>query len=134
MELLFSLNLILISLDFIVTSIAGIFFPRIGIRLYKKMLGVSIPESEEYFTILKPWSSLGLFVGFVVLLPLFDPYRYREIIFATLFLLLFRAYLRFMYFRGANAYFKLQWGRNLFHIGLIFLSSAILIIQLIFMR
>lgn len=134
MELLFSLNLILISLDFIITSIAGIFFPRVGIKLYKRMLGVSIPESEEYFTILKPWSSLGLFTGLVVLLPVLDPHHYREILFAILFLLLFRAYLRLIYFRDAHTYFKLQRGRNLFHIALIGISSSIIIAQLIFIR
>ncbi|MFZ2150232.1 MAG: hypothetical protein WAV15_03695 [Minisyncoccia bacterium] len=129
-EFIFILNLMLLAADHLFTGTLALFFPKIGIRIYKKLFGADIPETREYLVILKPCGSLGIFAGLVGLLPIFDPKRYIFILMALATLLLTRLTYRLKFQKEATLSLKLSPKRNLFHVGLILVCASIMIAQI----
>ena len=131
LEILFTLNLILLSADHLFTGTLAMFFPMKAVKMYKNIFGAEIPETKEYLVILKPWGALGIFAGLVGLLPIFDPKKYIMVLEALVILLLMRFIYRIKFQEEAAASLKLSKKRNLFHIGLILLCAMIMVIQII---
>lgn len=124
------LNLLILSTDHFITSAAGIFVPQKAARLYERMFGARMPLTPELIAVLKPWGALGIFAAIVGVLPIFDPIRYRGILYALLVLLILRVFLRIWNAHTARQHFNVSTGRNLFHIGLILVCAAIIAAQL----
>lgn len=131
LKILFNLNLILLALDHLTTGAYGLFFPVKAIRMYKKLYGAEIPETREYFIILKPWGALGIFAGLVGLLPVVDPQKYFLILFALLILLGMRLIYRLKLQKESEQFLKLSKKSNLRSIGLIIVCAFVVIIQVI---
>lgn len=132
LELLFSLNLILLSADHLFTGALAMFFPKRAVKTYAKLFGAEIPETKEYLVILKPWGALGIFAGLVGLLPVFDPKKYIFILGALVVLLMMRLIYRLKFQKDATSSLKLSPKRNLFHICLILACASVIVAQIIF--
>ncbi len=130
-EIVFSINLLLLSLDHLYSGSLALFFPKKAIRVYKKLFGADIPETVEYFAILKPWGALGVFAGIVGLLPVYDAKRYIGVLFALVVLLICRIIYRFAFQADSEKYIKLSKKRNAFHIMLIVICVVVMLLQLI---
>jgi len=130
-QFLFVLNLGLLSLDHLFTGTLALFFPRKAIRIYTKIFGAEIPETREYMIILKPWGALGIFAGLVGILPIIDPQRYELILVALVALLFMRLIYRLRFQKDSKEFLRLSGKRNLFHLGLILLCSAIIVIEIL---
>jgi hypothetical protein len=126
-----NLNLITLASDHFITSLTGIFFPQKAARLYERMFGAHMPLTPELIAVLKPWGALGIFAALVGLLPIFDPQRYRGILYALVVLLVMRVFIRIWNAASAEQYFKVPRGRNLFHIGIILGCAAIILAQIL---
>jgi hypothetical protein len=124
-------NLVLLAADHFVTSVTGIFFPRKAARLYERMFGAQMPLTPELITVLKPWGALGIFAALAGFLPVFDPLRYRGILYALLVLLALRVVIRLWNAGSAQKHFKVSPGRNLFHIGVILFCAGMIAGQLL---
>ena len=124
-------NLVLLAADHFVTSFTGIFFPRKAARLYERMFGAQMPLTPELIAVLKPWGALGIFAALAGLLPVFDPVRYRGILYALLVLLALRVVIRLWNTASAQKHFNVSPGRNLFHIGVILSCAAMIAGQLL---
>lgn len=132
LELLFNLNLILLSMDHLYTGTLAMFFPKEAVKVCTKIFGVEIPETKEYFLILKPWGALGIFAGLVGLFPIFDPKKYVWILGALVVLLMLRLIYRMKFQKEAALFLKLSRERNLFHVGLILVCAFVIFAQIIF--
>jgi hypothetical protein len=115
-HLVTDINLILLSADHFVTSVAGILFPSRAVRLYRLMFGASMPESPELLHVLKPWGALGLFASFIGILPVIDHWRFRPVLWGLLFLLIVRIGIRFHLGMSAAEHFGVSPKRNVGHI------------------
>lgn len=130
MEYIFSLNLIILSLDHLVTGGLALFFPRLAVKAYVKIFGATIPPTKEYITILKPWGALGVFAGMIGLLPVYDSERYVGILWSLIVLLGMRLFYRLKFQPETKDYLNLSKGRNLKHVLLIFLCVSIIAFQI----
>lgn len=130
LKILFDLNLILLALDHLTTGAYGLFFPVKAIRMYRHLYGAEIPETREYFIILKPWGALGIFAGLVGLLPVVDPQKYFFILVALVILLCMRLVYRFTLQKETQAHLKLSKKSNLKSIGLIVICALVILIQI----
>ena len=124
-------NLVLLAADHLITSVTGIFFPLKAARLYERMFGAQMPLTPELIAVLKPWGALGIFAALAGLLPVFDPVRYRGILYALLVLLALRVVIRLWNAGSAQKHFNVSPGRNLFHIGVILFCAAMITGQLL---
>ncbi len=131
LKIIFDLNLILLALDHLTTGAYGLFFPVKAIRMYKKLYGAEIPETREYFIILKPWGALGIFAGLVGLLPVIDPAKYFLILVAMLRLLGMRLMYRLKLQKDSEKFLKLSKKSNFRSIGLIVLCGLVILLQII---
>ncbi|HKF21340.1 MAG TPA: hypothetical protein VKE93_07210 [Candidatus Angelobacter sp.] len=124
-------NLLILASDHFITSAMGICFPQKAARLYERMFGATMPLTPELIAVLKPWGALGIFASLAGLLPVFDPVRYRGVLYALLVLLALRVVIRVWNANTAQRHFNLSLGRNLFHIGLILLCATVIAGQLV---
>ncbi len=131
LELLFNLNLILLSIDHFITGGSAFLYPQKAIKMYKTIFGAELPPTEEYMAIIKPWGALGIFAGYIGLLPLYDSVRYQEVLFGLFILLLIRMFIRLSNIKRAETYFRLSTKRNLTHVFLIFVSALMLGLQIL---
>lgn len=131
MEIIYSINLIIIAADHLITGTLALFFPQHAIALCKRIFGILIPEKPEYFVILKPWGALGIFAGLSGLLPLYDSGRYEYVLLFLGILLGIRIYVRLSSSKISQLYFGVSNTRNVFHVIIIIISAAILMAQFI---
>jgi hypothetical protein len=124
-------NLLILASDHFITSTMGICFPHRAAKLYERMFGATMPLTPELIAVLKPWGALGIFASLAGLLPVFDPVRYRGVLYALLVLLILRVVIRIWNASAAQQHFNLSLGRNVFHIGLIVLCAAMIAGQLV---
>jgi len=129
-QFLFALNLGLLSLDHLFTGFLALFLPKKAVKIYQTIFGAQVPESREYFVILKPWGALGIFAGLVGLLPIFDPRRYVLVLVALVILLLMRLMYRLRFQKDSKEFLQLSGKRNLFHVGLILICAVIIVIEI----
>ena len=129
MKFIFTLNLFFLSLDHITTGILGVFFPKQGIKLYKKIFGANIPDWPDSYLLFKPWGALAIFAALVTAFPIYDPYRYKGVLAALIVLLLVRILIRFS-LHGSD-YLGITKKRNLVHIALIAVCAIIISLQLV---
>lgn len=130
-KIIFDGNLILLSLDHLVTGFMGVFYPKRAVALYQRLFGVHIELSEAITLLLKPWGALGIFAACATIYPIIDPERYIGVLVALLILLLIRIYIRMHNRSSGSAHLGLSKQRNHFHVGLIVLCAALIAIQIV---
>lgn len=126
-----NLNLLVLAADHLTTGLAGVFFPRRSAGLYQRLFGTRFPADSPMVAVLRPWGALGVFAGLAGLLPLYDPVRYRAILYALLVLVVFRVFIRLSYDAATLQFFGLSSKRNYFHIYLVLQCAAIIGLQLV---
>ena len=126
-----NLNLIALAADHLTTGLAGVLFPKRAAGLYQRLFGARFPADSPLTAILRPWGALGVFAGLTGLLPLYDPVRYRAILFALLFLVMLRIFIRLTYDSATFQSFSLSRSRNYFHIYLVTQCAALIALQLL---
>jgi hypothetical protein len=131
LNFLFNLNLIILAIDHFVTGGSAFLYPERAIKMYKIIFGAELPPNDEYMAIIKPWGALGVFAGYIGLLPLIDPVKFRAILYGLLILLLVRIYIRLSNTKRAEKYFRLSVKRNLFHVFLIATSALMVMLQIL---
>ena len=124
-------NLAILALDHLITGLAGVLFPDRASGLYSRLFGASFPAGTPATAVLRPWGALGVFAGVVGILPIYDPARYRSILFALLLLLSLRLFIRLSFDSTTLEHFGFSPGRNYFHIYLIAQCAVIISLQLI---
>ncbi len=134
LNFLFNLNLIILAGDHFVTGGSAFLYPERAIKMYKIIFGAELPPNEEYMAIIKPWGALGVFAGYIGLLPLIDPSKYKAVLYGFLILLLVRIYIRLSNAKRAEKYFQLSVKRNLFHVLLITTSVFMITFQILVVR
>jgi hypothetical protein len=125
------LNLIVLAADHLTTGLAGVLFPKRAARLYQRLFGACFPADSPMTAVLRPWGALGVFAGVAGLLPVYDPFRYRAILFALLFLVVLRIFIRLSYDSATLQFFGLSRARNYFHVYLVTQCAAIIALQLL---
>jgi hypothetical protein len=126
-----NLNLIVLAADHIITGLAGVLFPKRAAGLYRRLFGASFPADSPLIAALRPWGALGVFAGLAGLLPVYDPVRYRAILFALIFLVVLRIFIRLSYDEATLQFFNLSRARNYFHVYLVTQCAAIIALQLL---
>ena len=132
LKIIFTLNLCLLTLDHLYTGSLALFFPAKAVRVYSELFGAKIPETREYFAILKPWGALGIFAGLVSFLPIFYPEKYILVIVALIILLLMRLFYRLKFQGDVEQSIGLTKMRNLRHIGLIIVCMSVMAMQVFY--
>lgn len=125
------LNLAALAADHLTTGLAGVLFPKRAAGLYQRLFGARLPADSPLTAVLRPWGALGVFAGLTGLLPLYDPVRYRPILFPLLFLVVVRVFIRLNYDSATLQFFGLSRARNSFHLYLVFQCAAIIALQLL---
>jgi hypothetical protein len=131
LDTIFKLNLILLSLDHLITGGLGLFFPAIALRFYRKVFGINVPVTTAHLFIVKPWGALGIFAGLIGLLPVYDQSRYSAILYGLVVLLCLRVYMRISSARMAESQMQLSRKRNMFHVALIITAGVIICVQIL---
>jgi hypothetical protein len=126
-----NVNLVILAADHLITGLAGVFFPHHAARLYQRVFGAKFPAESPLVAVLRPWGALGAFAGLTGLLPVYDPVRYRAILYALLLLLALRILIRVGFDSATLQYFRLSRRRNFFHLYLIAQCATLIILQLI---
>jgi len=126
-----NLNLLVLAADHLTTGVAGVLFPRRSAGLYQRLFGARFPADSPVVAVLRPWGALGVFAGTTGLLPLYDPVRYRAILYALLILVALRVFIRLSYDAATLQFFGLSSKRNCFHIYLVLQCAAIIALQLV---
>ena len=125
------LNLAALAADHLTTGLAGVLFPERAAGLYQRLFGARLPADSPLTAVLRPWGALGVFAGLTGLLPLYDPVRYRAILFPLLFLVVVRVFIRLNYDSATLQFFGLSRARNHFHVYLVIQCAAIIALQLL---
>lgn len=125
------LNLIVLAADHLVTGLAGVLFPKRAVGLYQHMFGARFPADSPMVAVLRPWGALGVFAGVAGLLPVYDPARYRAVLFALLLLVALRVFIRLGYDLATLQFFGLSRARNFFHVYLVSQCAVIIALQLL---
>ena len=126
-----NLNLVVLAADHLTTGLAGVLFPKRAAGLYQRLFGARFPADSPLAAILRPWGALGVFAGLTGLLPVYDPVRYRAVLFALLFLVVLRIFIRLNYDSATLQFFGLSRARNYFHLYLVTQCAAIIALQLV---
>jgi len=95
------------------------------------LFGARFPADSPVAAVLRPWGALGVFAGLAGLFPLYDPVRYRPILYALLILVTLRIFIRLSYDSATLQFFGLSRKRNSFHIYLVLQCATIIGLQLI---
>jgi hypothetical protein len=128
------LNLVVLAADHLTTGLAGVLFPKRAAGaagLYQRLFGACFPADSPMTAVLRPWGALGVFAGIAGLLPVYDPVRYRAILFALLLLIVLRIFIRLSYDSATLQFFGLSRARNYFHVYLVTQCAAIIALQLL---
>jgi hypothetical protein len=125
------LNLLVLAADHLITGLAGVFFPKRSAWLYQHLFGAQFPVDSPVVAVLRPWGALGAFAALAGVLPVWNPVRYRAILYVLLLLLLLRVFMRFSYDSATLQFFGLSSRRNYFHIYLVLQCGAIIALQLV---
>ncbi len=125
------LNLVVLAADHLTTGLAGVLFPKRAAGLYQRLFGARLPADSGLIAVLRPWGALGVFAGLTGLLPVYDPVRYRAILFALLLLAALRVLIRLSYDSATLQLFGLSRARNSFHLYLVIQCAAIIGLQLL---
>lgn len=125
------LNLVVLAADHLTTGLAGVLFPKRAAGLYQRLFGARLPADSGLIAVLRPWGALGVFAGLTGLLPVYDPARYRAILFALLLLAALRVLIRLSYDSATLQFFGLSRARNSFHLYLVIQCAAIIGLQLL---
>jgi len=126
-----NLNLVVLAADHLTTGLAGVLFPKRAAGLYQRLFGARFPADSPLIAILRPWGALGVFAGLTGLLPVYDPVHYRAVLFALLFLVVLRIFIRLNYDSATLQFFGLSRARNYFHLYLVTQCAAIIALQLV---
>ena len=126
-----NLNLLVLAADHLITGLAGVFFPKRSAGLFQRLFGACFPTDSPMVAVLRPWGALGVFAGLTGLLPIYDPVRYRAILYVLLMLVVLRVFIRFSYDSNTLQFFALSSKRNYFHIYLVLQCAAIIALQLV---
>jgi hypothetical protein len=124
-------NLLVLALDHLVTGLAGVFFPKRSVGLYQRLFGARFPVESPMVAVFRPWGALGVYAALTGLLPLYDPVRYRAILYGLLLLLTLRVFIRLSYNVAALQFFGLSRQRNSAHTFLVLQCAAIIGLQLV---
>jgi hypothetical protein len=125
------LNLAVLAADHLSTGLAGVLFPKRAAALYQRLFGARFPTDSPLTAILRPWGALGVFAGLTGLFPMYDPVRYRAVLFPLFFLVVLRIYIRLSYDSAALEFFALSSARNFFHLYLVTQCAVIIALQLL---
>jgi hypothetical protein len=125
------LNLAVLAADHLTTGLAGVLFPKRAAGLYQHLFGARFPAESPLTAILRPWGALGVFAGLTGLLPVYNPLRYRAVLFPLLFLVALRIFIRLSYDNATLEFFGLSRARNSFHLYLVTQCAAIIALQLL---
>jgi len=125
------INLIVLAGDHLSTGLAGVLFPKRAAGLYQRLFGARFPADSPLTAILRPWGALGVFAGLTGLLPVYDPVRYRALLFPLLILVVLRIFIRLSYDSATLQFFGLSRARNFFHLYLVAQCAAIIALQLL---
>jgi len=125
-----NLNLLVLAADHLITGLAGVFFPKRSAGLYRRLFGAYFPGNTPVVAVLRHWGALGVFAGFAGLLPVYDPARYRPILYVLLLLLALRVFIRLSYDTSTLQFFGLSFRRNYFHVYLVLQCAIIIALQL----
>jgi hypothetical protein len=125
------LNLVVLAADHLSTGLAGVLFPKRATGLYQRLFGARFPTDSPLTAILRPWGALGVFAGLTGLLPVYDPIRYRAVLFSLLLLVVLRIFIRLSYDSATLQFFGLSRARNFFHLYLVTQCAAIIALQLL---
>jgi len=126
-----NINLVILAADHLTTGLFGVLFPQRAAGLYQRLFGARFPADSPLTTILRPWGALGVFAGLTGLLPVYDPVRYRAVLFALLFLVVLRIFIRLKYDSATLQFFGLSRSRNYFHLYLVTQCAVIIALQLL---
>lgn len=129
-HVLANLNLVVLAADHLTTGLAGVLFPKRAAGLYQRLFGARFPADSPLTAVLRPWGALGVFAGLTGLLPVYDPVRYRAVLFALLSLVVVRIFIRLRYDSATLQFFGLSRARNYFHLYLVTQCGAIIALQL----
>ena len=124
-------NLVVLAADHLSTGLAGVLFPKRAVGLYQRLFGARFPSDSPLTAILRPWGALGVFAGLAGLFPVYDPVRYRALLFPLLILVVLRIFIRLRYDAATLQFFGLSRHRNFFHLYLVTQCAAIIALQLI---
>lgn len=125
------INLAVLAADHLITGLAGALFPKRAVGLYQRLFGARFPSDSPLTAILRPWGALGVFAGLAGLLPVYDPVRYRALLFPLLILVVLRIFIRLRYDPATLQFFGLSRRRNFFHLYLVTQCAAIIALQLL---
>lgn len=125
------INLIVLGADHLSTGLAGVLFPKRAAGLYQRLFGARFPADSPLTAILRPWGALGVFAGLTGLLPVYDPVRYRALLFPLLILVALRIFIRLSYDSATLQFFGLSRARNFFHLYLVAQCATIIALQLL---
>jgi len=120
-----------LAVDHLSTGLAGVLFPKRATGLYQRLFGARFPADSPLTAILRPWGALGVFAGLAGLLPVYDPVRYRALLFPLLILVVLRIFIRLSYDSATLQFFGLSRARNFFHLYLVAQCAAIIALQLL---
>jgi hypothetical protein len=126
-----NLNLVILAADHLATGLTCVLIPQRAAALCQRLFGAKVPSDSPMVAVLRPWGALGVFAGVTGLLPVFDPVRYRAILFALLLLLALRVFTRLNLDSTTRQCFGLSSARNYFHLYLVTQCSIIIALQLI---
>ncbi len=130
-HIIFLINMMMLAMDHFITGSLALFFPEKLIKISKIFFGATIPATNEYRAILKPWGALGIFASIVGVIVMIDPQKYKLLLIAFIVLLINRIYYRVKFVREANAYFRISRKRNFIHIFLI-VTSLVVVVTFLF--
>ena len=125
------LNLLVLAIDHLDTGVAAVFFATRSAGLYRRLFGARFPVDSPLGAVLRPWGALGVYAGLTGLLPLYDLARYHLILYALLFLISLRVFIRLSYDSAALQSFGLSPKRNYVHAYLVLQCATILGLQLV---
>lgn len=130
-HVLWTVNLLVLTLDHFLTGLMAMLSPRKAIAIYDRLFGVQFSASPELLLVMRPWGALATFAGLVTLFPILDPVRYKGILAALLALLCIRLVIRASLGAAANKVVLLSNTRNRFHLFLILVCAALISSELL---
>lgn len=124
------LNLLVLATDHLLTGFVAVFFAKQSAGLYRRLFGARFPLDSPLVAVLRPWGALGIYAGLTGLLPVYDPVRYRPILWGLFLLVTLRVFIRLSYNANTLQSFGLSAKRNYLHAYLVLQCAAILGLQL----